>query len=240
MALRVFADFDGTVASVDVGNAFFLRFCGPAWHELVSRYRAGEIGARTYYTLCARAAGLLDLREVEEFLAAQTVDPAFPPFAAFCAERGIDLTIVSDGLDAAIARILAGYGLGALPFVANRVEFHPAPEGGHTMAISFPHADGSDDRSACSKRNVIVTRSGDEDVIAYVGDGYSDRAAVEVADIVFAKDSLQTYCQERNITYHIYASFADVQDRLQRLLQRPRLHKRREAEMKRRALFLAE
>jgi len=26
VALRVFADFDGTVASVDVGNAFFLRF----------------------------------------------------------------------------------------------------------------------------------------------------------------------------------------------------------------------
>jgi 2,3-diketo-5-methylthio-1-phosphopentane phosphatase len=240
MGLSVFVDFDGTVTREDVGNAFFLRFCGDAWHDLVDRYRRGEISAREYYTLCAEAAGEVDAEAVESFLVRQEIDPAFPPFAEFCAARGVDLAIVSDGLDHYIGRILQRHGVNGVPFYANSLVWLPGDGAGRRLAISFPHADGSDARWACSKRNIIVTRAGEDDVIAYVGEGYSDRSAVEYADIVFAKDSLQTYCQEHNISYHLYASFRDVQERLAQLLERPRLRKRREAEMKRRALFTAE
>jgi 2-hydroxy-3-keto-5-methylthiopentenyl-1-phosphate phosphatase len=86
----------------------------------------------------------------------------------------------------------------------------------------------------------MVTLAGDEDIIAYVGEGYSDRCPVQYADIVFAKDVLQTFCQEQNISYHLYDSFDDVVERLRVLLSKKKLRKRLSAEMKRKELFTRE
>ena len=170
----------------------------------------------------------------------QRIDPHFGSFAAFCADRGLGLTILSDGLDYYIARILRRHGISGVPFFANRLDLIDVPGGGQRLRISFPHAEGAHTRYACPKHLLMVTQAGDGDVIAYVGEGYSDRLPAEYADIVFAKDALQTWCQQRNISYHTYASFRDVHERCERLLARPRLRQRREADMKRRALFIAE
>ena len=86
----------------------------------------------------------------------------------------------------------------------------------------------------------MLTHSGEDEIIVFVGEGYSDRCPAEYADIVFAKDALQTYCQERNISYFLYTSFADVVSRLTNLLEGKNIRKRRNAELRRREAFLAE
>ena len=86
----------------------------------------------------------------------------------------------------------------------------------------------------------MLTRSGEEDIIVYIGEGYSDRCPVQYADIVFARDALQTYCQEQNISYFLYSTFDDVIARLASLVSKKKLRKRLAAETKRKELFIAE
>jgi len=44
----------------------------------------------------------------------------------------------------------------------------------------------------------------------FVGDGLSDRYAVESADLVFAKDGLAAYCTEQLIEHTPYQTLGDV------------------------------
>ena len=238
MALKLFVDFDGTITRHDVGNIFFRSAGGEACDALVRRYHDGEIGAPALFRAEARAMGRVDARALEAVVDAEEIDPSFPALVEFCRASGVELLVVSDGLDYYIRRILAREGCADVPFVSNRAVFSAASADGTVgIGVEFPHADAVCDRCACCKRNVMLGAAGEEDRIAYVGEGYSDRCPVRYADIVFAKDTLQTYCQDENITYYPYASFDDVITRLAALLARPAIRVRARAERERRAAF---
>ena len=63
----------------------------------------------------------------------------------------------------------------------------------------------------------MLTSTADDDVIVYVGEGFSDRCPVQYADVVFAKDELTAWCDGNGVAYYPYRSFADVEDRLSRI-----------------------
>ena len=238
MPLRLFVDFDGTLTRGDVGNIFYRTFGGAACDELVKRFRAGEINARECFRGEAKAMGRVSPGALGDLVDAQEIDPSFKGLVAFCRDRGVELLIVSDGLDYYIRRILARNDCGEVPFVSNSAALvRPGEDKCAEVSVAFPHSDAGCDRCACCKRNIMLTRSAEEDIIAYVGEGFSDRCPVRYADIVFAKDVLQTYCQDENISYYEYATFDDVVARLRTLLDRSRLRPRARAEAERRAAF---
>ena len=237
-SLKLFVDFDGTITRGDVGNMFFRAFGGDACDSLVRRFRAGEISARECFLGEAESMGRVAPDALEQFVAGQEIDPSFPSLVAFCRERGVDILIVSDGLDFYIRRILAANGCAGVPFVANRASLvRPGADGCAGIELAFPHPDAVCERCACCKRNIMLNGSVDGDILAYVGEGFSDRCPVRYADIVFAKDVLQTYCQNENITYYPYISFDDVVSRRRLLLDRGRLRPRARAAAERRAAF---
>ncbi|HEX7574345.1 MAG TPA: MtnX-like HAD-IB family phosphatase [Bacteroidota bacterium] len=238
MSLRLFVDFDGTITRGDVGNIFFRTFGGSACDELVGRFRAGEITARECFLGEAKAMGRVSSGDLQELVDAQEIDPSFRDLVAFCRVREVDLLIVSDGLDYYIRRILGRNGCADVPFVSNVATLvSSGGDGRMEVSVAFPHSDAGCDRCACCKRNIMLMASSEEDIIAYVGEGFSDRCPVRYADIVFAKDVLQTYCQNENISYFPYETFDDVVARLRRLLERPRLRPRPRAAVERRAAF---
>ena len=237
--VRLFIDFDGTIARDDIGNLFFRTFGGPACDELDRRYRTGELSASGLFRAEAAAIGALDLKAFREFLSGRDTDPGFPRLVTFCLDRGIDLCVVSDGLDYCITAILERVGCGHVTFVSNRAVLDLAEASGRRpLQLEFPHRDAVCDRCACCKRNVMLTRSADDDVIVYVGD--SGRCPVQYADLVFAKGDLQTYCREQNISYVVYQSLDDVLRRLEGLLDGKGVKRRRQAMLRRRAVFAAE
>lgn len=177
------------------------------------------------------------LPQIAAFVDQFTVDEYFPRFKDFCSNHGIPLVILSDGLDFYVERILNRNGLGDCKFFANNLGFINS-DGVTKLQITFPYTDSECQFCGNCKRNHMLTLSGDDDIIVYVGDGISDRCPVGYADIVFAKKDLIQYCQRQNITYFEYANFQDVQQRLEMLLAKKRLRKRREAEMARRDVFM--
>lgn len=234
--LRVFCDFDGTIASDDVGNRLFSTFAGEKAVEIVQRYLNDEINAREFLLQECAAIDSITPGELAKFVDQFEIDPHVPNFVQFCSAHEIPITILSDGLDFYVERILKKYKLAHVTWFANHAKF---VRRGNAMKLvpSFPYRDAECDRCGNCKRNHVLTMSGDDDIIVYVGDGISDRCPVRYADIVFAKHTLIPYCQEQNITYHEFRHFGDVQSRLEKVIQQKRIRKRREAEMARRELF---
>lgn len=238
--LRVFCDFDGTVASHDVGNLLFRTFAGSRADSIVQRYLEGSINARECLTEECRAMGAVRLSDLEACVDRLSLDPAFAPFAAFCEANKIPVVILSDGLDFYVRRLLNQAGLQHIPVFANRAVVTAREDGVVTLAPQFPYRDEHCDQCGNCKRNHIATMSEDEDIVIYTGDGISDRCPVRFADIVFAKKDLIKYCQQQNISYFEYRDFNDVQKRLADLLNNDGVQRRREATMARRDLFIAE
>jgi 2-hydroxy-3-keto-5-methylthiopentenyl-1-phosphate phosphatase len=235
--IRIFCDFDGTVCPQDVGEKFFKKFAGERAEIDVRRLLAQEITMQQWLTGLCDAIGVIEQQCVESFVEQFQLDPHFAGFARFCQQHDLPLMILSDGLDFYIERILSSNGLQDLPFFANCSTFIPV-DGGVKLDVKFPFTDAECHACGNCKRNHMLSTSADDDILVYVGDGYSDRCPVRYADIVFAQKQLITYCQGQNITYTTFHHFGDVQKNMEELLNRKRLRHRQEAARARREAFM--
>ena len=237
MGIRIYIDFDGTITKRDVGNALFRTFGGSVCDGFIRRYHDGEISAQDCFRSEAAAAAALNEDRLRSFLEEQPIDEGFPAFVEYCRTQEFPIRVLSDGLDLYIAPILQRTVPEPVQFVSNRAVVDPNDR---TLRIEFPHANAECDRCACCKRNIMLNGTPDEDVLVYVGEGYSDRCPASYADVVFAKDALQTYCREENISYVPYMTFHDVRRSLELLVRRRKLRKRYRAAVKRKEVFVAE
>ena len=236
MKIKVFCDFDGTVTKVDVGDKFFETFGDPeTYAKLVERWREGKINALEMWSKACETVKV-DMDEFEKFVLSQKIDEFFPNFVRFCGSRGIDIFIVSDGFDFYISKILKNYGLDNIKFFSNRFVFD-----GSEVKPVFPYPDSVCRRCGNCKRNHMLTLSGEDEIIVYIGDGFSDMCPAEYADVVFGKGELYRYCREKNIPVYRFESFKDVMEQFERFLSgRKKLKKRWQAELKRREIFIRE
>jgi 2,3-diketo-5-methylthio-1-phosphopentane phosphatase len=246
--VKIFSDFDGTITLQDVGDAMFEAFGGVRCRDFVREYQDGGISAVECFRRECDACGIVDIVELNAFLDRQEIDLSFVDFAGVCRAEGLDLYIVSDGMDYYIKRILERHQVGNVPFVANMLRLITV-DGTSSVRFepSFPYTDEVCDRCACCKRNLLLTLSGDDDIIIYIGEGYSDRCPARFADVVFAKEELLKYCQQENISYFEYRTFADIRQRLERILSKRRpdgsfvgLRKRRQVVRARCDAFIGE
>ncbi|MCL5268830.1 MAG: MtnX-like HAD-IB family phosphatase [Bacteroidetes bacterium] len=231
---KVFVDFDGTITTHDVGNEFFRRFGSEAESiKAVAKWKSDGMSGRD---LILKEAEFVKTTQSEavEFAKSFDIDGSFRTFVEFCRQNSIELTILSDGLDFYIREILAANRLSEIPFYSNVARFDT-----DTIKIDFPYESNCPKCANC-KGQQILTRTGIDDLIVYIGNGFSDRCAVDYADIIFAKDELLRYCEANNITYFPFESFADVLSKFRKIFESKRFRKRHRAELKRREAYLSE
>ena len=235
-AIHIFCDFDGTISTVDIGDAMFDRFSNrDPWHaELLAR----RLHIREYWKKVAAALREpMTLEALDTFLREVPIDPGFEALLELAGEQRIPITVVSDGLDLYIERYLALNGVAPLPLFCNRATLM---EDG-SLEICYPFAsEGCDCFCATCKRNVVLTESAPDAIIVYIGDGVSDFCPAEHADIVFAKKSLAAYCNEHRIPHHPFQTLADVTRQLRLLLERRRIRPRHQAALRRKQAFEGE
>lgn len=194
---RILCDFDGTISLKDVTDNLIENFGKPGCAELEERWEAGEIGSRV--CLSGQVALLDASREqLDACLDSILIDPDFAAFVREADALGVPVSIVSDGLDYSIHRILARHGLDHLPVIAN----HLVKESERSWRLEFPHYRESCRQASgnCKCATVEVSQLARERTL-FIGDGSSDFCASGQADFVFAKDKLVTYCQEQGIAH---------------------------------------
>lgn len=237
--IRVFCDFDGTVSLQDIGERFFQKFAGEKAEQNIQRLLSGEITMQEWLTELCEAIPSIHKKEFLDFVDQFVIDPHFIEFVRYCKEQEIPLMILSDGLDAYVERVLLNAGLNQVPFFANHAEFLYV-NSTDKLAVTFPYTDSECSLCGNCKRNHMLNSSADDDIIIYIGDGYSDRCPIRYADFVFAKQQLIKHCQEQNITYFEFNNFSNVQTKMEEIVQRKHIRHRQEAVMARREIFIQE
>ena len=237
LSYTVFTDFDGTIAVDDIGDAMFERFgdaelCTKSFDE----YRSGAIDARECWRMGFATVPSVTKEEFTRFALGHAVDGYFHAFVQYCKVSTIPLTVLSDGFDAYIDPVMEREGLTEVKRFSNRLQFNK--DG--TVEPIFPHTDSDCTRCANCKRNHLLSLSGDDEVIVYIGDGISDRCPARFADIVFAKDALVGFCETHNITFHRFENFSDVLRTFRNIVETEKPRKRRTAELARNDVFMGE
>lgn len=213
MPLKVVCDFDGTISTEDATDKILMLFAAPAWEVLEASLEAGELEAAE---CMRRQIELVDasLPELDAALDAIAFDPAFPAFCKFCDCKGIEISVVSDGVDYFIRRILRRAGLSRLKVYANRM----IKKGERQFSLAHPHKLRDCEAGTCK----CARASNHSGRTVLIGDGRSDFCVSQKADIVFAKRRLLAYTKEQGIPAFEFATFADVQAVLQTLLAAPK------------------
>jgi len=213
--MRIVCDFDGTISRSDTTDLVLERLARPAWRELEADWLANRITAAE---CMRRQIALIDATQdaLDDVLDAVELDPGFLDFVAWCEARDLPLSIVSDGVDDFILRILERHGLQRLPVIANRLTHDAGAWGLEQPWARQGCAAGS---GVCKCRAATLTgRTQGASTLVYVGDGRSDFCIAGRADVLFAKDALADYAVSRGRPFHPFETFHDVTAALARLV----------------------
>lgn len=206
MKILILCDFDGTISLRDMGYVLLNRFSSGDWKAIDRDFCEGKIGSKEAYSRIAKIIKG-DEESVLHFVRTHSdIDPHFVSFYSYCREQGIDVKIVSDGLDFYIKNLLELHHLSEIPFYANGTRFHP----GDKMELSFPFASEECGLCGTCKKKVVQVHRNEYDSILFVGNGLSDRCAAREADFAFAKDPLYSYCIQHDIPCHFFETFHQI------------------------------
>ncbi|MEI6089483.1 MAG: MtnX-like HAD-IB family phosphatase [bacterium] len=234
--IRVFIDFDGTITEKDVCNEIFKKF--GKFDKYINRLFDGEIDMVEFWNLeIADLNENLTENELLEFIAGFQPAPYFAELVEFLQSENIPITIISDGFDLYIKNILAAAGFENIgPVFSNKLIY----ENGKFRA-EYPYSsENCPCPAAMCKRNAIIRSSSEFDIIVFIGDGFSDRCAVQHSDINFAKGALAAYCNEKRIPHYPYKSFFDVTLKLKECINNNKIKQRNEAYINRKNAVEAE
>jgi len=209
----VFFDFDNTIATCDVFDSMLPVFSRDnLWVKLEKDWEDGKIGS--HKCLKDQIRGLSITRPaLDNYLSGIRLDPYFSKLVSILSGMKIKIVVLSDNFDYILKRILHNHGIRNLNIYSNKLNF----KGGRLTPV-FPYRNKKCNICAhCKSKNLLANVSHDS-IIIYIGDGRSDICPSKYADIVFAKDSLLSYFQEKKLTCFSYKSLKDVYTSFKRSL----------------------
>jgi 2,3-diketo-5-methylthio-1-phosphopentane phosphatase len=204
MQFSISCDFDGTITLTDTVNALLQEFAEPEWLAIEEDWCAGKFGSRE---CLARQTKLLRIAPdtLDAYLDDVAFDPGVKAFFDDCFAHRIPVTVVSDGYDWAIRRVLSRIGVRGVPIVANRL----VHVGVDRWTVLFPHM-----TQACGSGVCKCAAANSKATMVHIGDGRSDVCVSDLADLVFAKGHLLQSRRERGLESIGFERFSDLRPHL--------------------------
>jgi 2,3-diketo-5-methylthio-1-phosphopentane phosphatase len=200
MQFSISCDFDGTITLADTVDAVLTRFAEPEWEVVEADWKAGKFGSRE---CLAQQTQMLRMTptELDSFLDTIEVDADAKGFFDDCFSMGIPVSVVSDGYDWAVRRILARAGIRGIPIVANRL-IHMGED---RWMARFPHMAQNCGSGVC--KCAVVNEPVQ---LIHIGDGRSDVCVSNMVDLVFAKGSLLKGRDEAGLPSIGFETFSEI------------------------------
>jgi 2,3-diketo-5-methylthio-1-phosphopentane phosphatase len=195
---QILCDFDGTITLQDSVVTLLDRFADPTWREIDDENpdTGGSLAARPKQTALVRASRA----ELDGMLDRLTIDPDFAGFVAETSRMGLPLTVVSDGYDYCIQRVLANAGIRDLEVISHKLLFLDNDR----MGVEFPFSDKDcaveQGTCKCAAMGRLRNRKS-----VLIGD-----CTAGAADFVFAKGSLVEHCRQEGIPHRAFSRFAEL------------------------------
>ena len=201
-AATVFCDFDGTVTSVDTFDAVAARAAPELWADLKAQLFNFEITLHQGMQALADALTPHDLQAMVDHMGEYAPRPCFLPFLAELERAGVPFVLVSGGLVPLVEEVLGAHRHRLDQLIA--AEVLPHPDGG--LRFESPFANGQE---LVAKAEVVKRYGRGCSVV--IGDSITDLGMAKVADLVFAREPLSGWLEQRGIAFHPWDSFADVE-----------------------------
>lgn len=202
-AATIFCDFDGTVTSEDTFDAVAAAVAPQVWWPLKERLFNFEVNLRDAMASLASALSSADLEAMVEHMAEFVPRPGFLPFLDALDQAGLPFVLVSGGLVPLVEKVLGPHRHRLEQLVAATVQPHPDPDQG----LEF-HSPFRSSEELVAKAEVLE-RYG-QGLRVVIGDSITDLRMAEAADLVFARDPLCQWLDQRGIAYHRWQDFDDV------------------------------
>ena len=200
----IYCDFDGTITKEDSVNKFFEMYAHENWLESEKLWIEGRISSRENAITQVGLLKNISQKQLDDYINSIEIDDYFLDFVDFVKSNGIKLTILSDGFDLFIRRVLKRYDLD-IPFYANKLIFK-----NEKFSIEFPYYNEN-----CKKKaGMCKCQKVKEKNFCYIGDGTSDLCIAAKADLLFASKKLHEYCKKNNIKHSHFSSFRNIIDTL--------------------------
>ena len=198
-SVKVYVDFDGTISKSDIINFLLDKYADPVWLQLDKEYIEEKISSPECLTKQMALLKKLPNEKILESAKMVGIDETFKDFCRFCENKNIDIEIVSDGLDIYINYLLNANDINVKKVSSNIYKGHGQ--------IEFSYNEKLCERNCgnCKKFHLDP-----KSFCIYIGDGYSDRCAVENSDMIFAKNSLAKFLDKEKKEYHPFKSFSDI------------------------------
>ena len=214
--LKIFCDFDGTVTKKDVWVDALGRFIKDkkAFDVVCKDFSDGKITSRECIRHELELVEDFDFSVFNSFIEQQELDDYFLDFVSYCSDNNFQVFLLSEGLDYYIKYVLNKFNID-LPYFCNTL-ITTEHEGKLKLTCEFPYSDEHCNSCGMSKRNILISNTNDleKEISVFIGDGVSDFCVSQYADIVFAKQSLASFCWKNNITYFDYKNFDDVKNKI--------------------------
>jgi 2-hydroxy-3-keto-5-methylthiopentenyl-1-phosphate phosphatase len=213
--LRVFVDFDGTLVVPNVAIILVEKFGKDGEsvaHEVDQQLHTGQITLRQAWE---RQVALLPADRFEEMTqwAVENVPlrAGAREFLALLERERIPVAVVSGGLDFYIRAVLEREHL-SVPFLSDTIDRTVAG----TLKVAHPFGHATCRLCGICKAQVVRSPTHPADRTVFLGDGSTDRYGAEVADIVFARHRLRTYCERAGFPFFPFDDFDSVRVQFER------------------------
>ena len=215
---RIFLDFDGTLVKPNVAIVLVEKFAqdgARVAHEVDEQLHRGELTLRQAWDLQAALLRWEQIPGMSDFAVREIpLRDGAHELLKLLSVHSVPTVVVSGGLDFYIRAILNRDGL-ELPFLSDTAHRGPAGE----LRVEHPHGHVDCRQCGICKAQLVRGPLPKSERTVFVGDGSTDRFAAEVADIVFARGRLLTYCQQRGIPAFPFEDFGPVTAQLRSWLE---------------------
>ncbi|WP_422444954.1 MtnX-like HAD-IB family phosphatase [Thermoanaerobacterium sp. DL9XJH110] len=205
MVVTFFVDFDGTITKQDTCDAMAKAFARGDWESIDLLWKERRLSTED----CARETFKLfdaDGEKLKKFLQDNIeIDDYFIPFLKLCGKKGYMVYVLSDGYDFNIDTVFKKYGITDIPYYSNRLIID-----GSLFDIECTHRSVSCPQCGTCKTEIMEKLKPENGLAVYIGDGYSDICPAKKADVVFAKESLLSYCRKNSIPARSFKDFEDI------------------------------
>ena len=200
----IYCDFDGTITKGDSVNQFFEMYAPEKWLDSEKLWIEGKISSRENAVIQVGLLKNISQQQLDDYINSIEIDDYFLDFVDYIKSQNIKLTILSDGFDLFIKKVLERYDLD-IPYYANKLIYKNG-----NFSIEFPYYNENCDKKAgmCKCQKVQENR------FCYIGDGTSDLCIASKADLLFASKNLHNYCKKNKINHVHFTSFRNIIDML--------------------------
>jgi 2-hydroxy-3-keto-5-methylthiopentenyl-1-phosphate phosphatase len=203
----VFCDFDGTITAEETFVALLKEFTPALSAELMPPMYARKLTLRQGVRQLLESIPASQYPAILEFSKRQVLRSGLPEFIDFLDANGVPFVVISGGVRGMVETVL-----GDLKARTAGIHAVDLDVSGEFCRVLAPDEDGTE---LVAKVKVMSTYDCDQQIA--IGDSITDLNMALAAPVVFARDRLAAYLDERGKPYLKWDSFADIQAQLTKL-----------------------